>query len=93
MSTRIDVRPEPRLVGGIWCGEVLEGLADYLDGELSVEARASVEVHLRGCNWCAEFGGRYAAVVSGLRGLLVEAEPPPSEVNERLARRLAVLEG
>jgi anti-sigma factor RsiW len=80
--------PGPRHVGGLWCAEVMERLPDYLEGELSEPDRAAVDAHLRGCDWCAHFGGEYAHVVESLRGTLGPA-PTDSEVAERLAARLA----
>ncbi len=81
----------PRLVGGMRCDEVLAVLPDYLDGDLPADRRASVERHLRGCDWCARFGGAYAGTVEALRTRL--AEPMPGDRAHRLAdaldRRLA----
>ena len=43
---------ENRQVGGLFCFEVLEQLSDYLDGELSPQAKAKVDAHLAGCAEC-----------------------------------------
>jgi anti-sigma factor RsiW len=60
---------EEREVGGLRCAEVLAMLPDFVDGALEAQERAQVEVHLRGCGWCARFGGQYAALVAELRAL------------------------
>lgn len=36
------------------CEDARRDLHVYLDGELTVEARAVVAVHLDGCSWCCE---------------------------------------
>lgn len=36
------------------CEDARRDLHVYLDGELTVEARAVVAVHLDGCSWCGE---------------------------------------
>ena len=38
-----------KVVAGISCGEVLDRLSAYIDGELSADERARMEAHLRGC--------------------------------------------
>ncbi len=78
-----------RVVGGLSCGQVLERLSDYLDDELSADARAAVEEHLRGCDGCARFGGEFRATVRALRDHLLEAPGPPSRLRARLVDALA----
>lgn len=85
-------QPEERLVGGLRCGEVLALLPDLLAGELGAEPRAQVDAHLRGCDACTRFGGRYAALVADLVRL-ARAEPAPSGVDERLRQRLRAAQG
>lgn len=75
-----------RDVAGITCRQVLERLGDYVDRELSVEARALVEAHLRGCQECLRFGGAIGHMVAAIRGGLV-AELPPG-ASQRLAAYL-----
>lgn len=83
------VDPAPRVVGGLSCTQVLEGLPDYLEGDLPDGTRASVEAHLRGCDWCARFGGEYSEVVVVLRETLGPSPDADAGVAERLAERLA----
>ena len=64
-----------RLVAGLRCGQVLERLSDYVDGDVDAATRAGIEAHLAGCDWCARFGGEFSGVVIALRAELVEAEP------------------
>lgn len=83
-----DDRPAARRVAGLWCGDVLERLPDYLDGALATADRGAVDAHLADCDWCARFGGEYGGVVARLRAGLSASEPDPA-VAERLADRLA----
>ncbi len=77
-----------REVGGIRCLEVLDHLADLLDGRLDAATREQIEAHLRDCNWCERFGGAYASTVADIRKLLADPEPLDEAVQERLSRRL-----
>ncbi|RME26136.1 MAG: hypothetical protein D6798_07255 [Deltaproteobacteria bacterium] len=85
--TEPERRPEPRLVGGLWCTDVLACLDDYVAGTLSPELAAQARAHLAGCDWCARFGGRYAATVRAVRERLGAEEAPP-EVSRRILARL-----
>ena len=80
---------DERRIGGLWCGEVLERLADYVDDELDAAARRHVEAHLGGCDICERFGGEYAATVRQIRLRLAAAEP--MEESRRRALRQRVL--
>ena len=60
--------PEPRIVAGLSCGDVLARLSDFVDGELEPEIRVRLLEHLAGCNWCEEFGGRFSGIVRSLKG-------------------------
>ena len=59
--------PAERTVAGLRCGEVLEMLSDFLDGDLDPAKRPRVEEHLRGCDWCERFGERFTGIVTSLR--------------------------
>ena len=74
-----------REVAGIRCSQVLEHLSDYIDGEVTQADRRRIEDHLRGCDWCETFGGRFGATVRELRMQL----GPPDPVDDDVARRLA----
>jgi predicted anti-sigma-YlaC factor YlaD len=78
-----------REVAGLTCGQVLEHLPDYVDQALGAELRLGIEGHLRGCDACERFGGRYAEVARALRRELGAADELPPEAGERLARELA----
>ena len=61
---------EGRTIAGIHCFEVLERLDDYVADELAPGVRQSIDSHLRECDWCTQFGGRYADTVRQLREAL-----------------------
>lgn len=75
---------ENRQVGGLFCFEVLERLSDYVDGELTAEAKAQVDAHLAGCDACTKFGGEFGAVVTALRKALRRDDEPGAGALERL---------
>lgn len=79
-----------KIVAGLSCGQVLDRLSDYLDGDLSAAEVGRVEEHLRGCDGCARFGGEFRATVESLREhLLAATVVPPPRVQERLREALA----
>jgi len=73
-------------IAGLSCGQVLERLSDYLDGDLSPAARDQLEAHLRGCDRCARFGGELRGVVDALRRHLARTRQLPGGFRERLRR-------
>lgn len=79
-----------RMVGGLRCRDVLDLLADYVDGELDAATLGKVDAHLRGCDTCEKFGGEYGALVAHLRARLAAGEPEAG-IRERLAEQMARL--
>ncbi len=77
-----------RLVAGLRCSDVLAVLSDYIDGVLDPPTTTRVDEHLRGCDWCEKFGGRFAGIVETLRLHLGEPEPLPADIAARLRERL-----
>ena len=82
-------RPDEREIAGIRCGGVLAVLSDFLDGELPPARREQIVAHLRGCDWCEQFGGRFGEVIAALREELREPSPLRADVAARLRDRLA----
>lgn len=77
-----------RVVGGLRCRDVLDLLADFVDGGLDPATLEKVRGHLHGCDVCEKFGGEYAALVAQLRAGRMRFEATP-EVRDRLAARMA----
>ncbi len=77
-----------RNVGGLTCGQVLDRLSDYLDGDVDSALRGQIEEHLRGCEGCARFGGEFAATVRALRTHLLGDVHIPARVQEQLHEAL-----
>ena len=68
--------------GEVRCREILDLLADYLDGSLPPETARSLEAHLEGCAPCIAFVNTYRGTVDAVRRLS-ESELPP-ELRDRL---------
>lgn len=77
-------RPAERLVAGMTCGDVLTVLSDFLDRELDSKTQEHVLEHLRGCDWCEQFGGRFRDVMESLRRELHDPRPLTAGVAARL---------
>lgn len=77
-----------RTVAGLSCSDVLSRLSEYLDGEIDETSRARMEEHVRGCDWCAQFGQEFSSVVGELRSRLTRPDPLEEPVSRRLAERL-----
>jgi anti-sigma factor RsiW len=57
------------------CRELIEFLADYLDGELSAAQRVAFEAHLAVCPYCVDYLASYRETIHlGRRALAAEAE-------------------
>ncbi len=65
------------------CSEVVALLSDYIDGELSVEDKSSVQAHMAGCPNCERFLRSLENTVDWTRRVEIEEVPP--EVIERLS--------
>jgi anti-sigma factor RsiW len=76
-------------VAGITCREVLAGLSDFVDGNLSEAEVAAVRGHLVGCRNCEAFGGRFTSVLAALRATLDEEAAGEVEALDRLRQRLS----
>ena len=77
-----------KVVAGISCGEVLDRLSSYIDGELPADERARIEAHLRGCEVCERFGGEFQATVHALREHLLRPAKLPASVRDRVRAAL-----
>lgn len=78
-----------KVIAGLSCGQVLDRLSDYLDGDLPAHESARLEEHLRGCDGCARFGGEFRGVVESLRRHLARSRSLPSGFRERLRKALS----
>jgi predicted anti-sigma-YlaC factor YlaD len=79
-----------RLVGGLWCHQVLARLSEYMDGELASSDRERIDAHLRVCDVCERFGGDFAYMLREIRSALKTPPAVDGELAERLRR--AILE-
>ena len=66
----------------IRCREMVDLLADYLEGSLPPETARSLEAHLEGCSPCIALLNTYRGTVDAVRRL-PETEIPP-ELRDRL---------
>ena len=74
-------RPHER-ASGYTCREVVELVTEYLDGAMTPDERAALEVHLHYCDGCATFLEQIrtsAALAGG-----ITAEQIPEDVTEAL---------
>ncbi len=78
-----------REIGGLTCRDVLAHLSEYLDGELDDATVARVHRHLRDCDQCTRFGGRFGALLTDLRARLTAPVPLDATRAQRLRDRLA----
>jgi anti-sigma factor RsiW len=78
-----------REVAGVRCRDVLADLSAYADGELPPARAAQLEAHVRGCDWCERFGGRFGGVMKAFRDGLGEPAPVAGDIRARLRARLA----
>ena len=69
------------------CEELLELMFDYIGGEMVVEQRETVEVHISGCQNCTIRIETYRHTVRLARAL-PKCGPLPPAVEERLRKAL-----
>ena len=67
------------------CDELIAKLVDYLGGELVIEHRETVEVHISGCAKCAAYVATYTHTVRVVRTLQCKSLPPEFEARLRKA--------
>ncbi len=77
-----------RMVAGLRCSEVLAELSEFVDRQLPPDRVEQIEAHLRGCDWCEQFGGQFATTIASLRAKLAATQPVPDPVRARLRLRL-----
>ncbi len=66
------------------CRDLVELLADYLEGELEPAAARTLEAHLAGCRDCTAFLNTYRGAIGMLREL--RESQLPAELRARLVR-------
>jgi len=82
------MKAHERVVSGLSCADVLARLSDFVDDQLDAASREQVLAHLKDCDTCERFGGRFSSVVAALRRELREPEPLSSSAAERLREAL-----
>lgn len=70
------------------CGQNREQIVDYLDGELTDQARLEFEAHNAACPECAAFCASYQAVVDTAKELREPEQPIDVGVQNRLRAAL-----
>jgi anti-sigma factor RsiW len=77
-----------RMVAGLRCSEVLAELSEYVDRQLPRSRVEQIEAHLRGCDWCEQFGGQFSTAIASLRTHLTAIRPVSDPIRARLRQRL-----
>lgn len=77
-----------RMVAGLRCSQVLAELSEYVDHQLPGNRNEQIEAHLRGCDWCEQFGGRFSTTITSLRAQLAATQPVSDPIRARLRLRL-----
>ena len=67
---------------GVECREIVDLLADYLDGSLPPDTARALKTHLEGCSPCIVFVNTYRGTINAARKIR-EVEIPP-ELRDRL---------
>jgi anti-sigma factor RsiW len=68
------------------CEQLIESLADYLEGRLSLSRNAAFKLHLLCCDHCRSYLHNYEATIAATQQAvrLAEADAGPIEVPEEL---------
>jgi anti-sigma factor RsiW len=72
---------KPRM---LTCRELIEFLADYVEGELSADERARFDAHLAVCPHCVDYLHGYRESIRLGRAAFADATDVPDEVPEEL---------
>ncbi len=80
---------QQQLLGNLWCGEVLEKLSDYVDGDLTDFECQELGDHLAACTRCADFGAEFQSMLGALREALTEPSTPSEELRVRVLNTIA----
>ena len=75
-------------VHALACRDVIERLGDFVDNDLSLDLRSSVENHLDDCAECASFFASYRHVIESAAELREPVEPIGVDVQNRLRKAL-----
>jgi len=78
-----------RVVAGMTCRVVLESLSEYLDGELDTAVARRLEAHVAECDNCERFGGRFGALVAGIKEGLSLTVPSDTARLDRVRREIS----
>jgi len=76
------VRKKTMECKGMKCGEILEKLSEYLDGELDPKLCQELETHMKDCNPCLIFVNTLKKTITLYQ--YAGHEPLPKEVHVRL---------
>jgi anti-sigma factor RsiW len=78
-----------RLRRGTSCGEILEVLQSYLDGETETRTARDVAVHLERCDHCEHESLIYRRIKISLSSTRRDIDPAVREALTRFGQRLA----
>jgi len=70
------------------CKEIIEFLADYLDGTLPWRQRLSFHVHLLFCQHCRQYLASYATTVRVTKSLGGQTEQTVEDIPDELVRAI-----